>query len=136
MYLILYVVVIVIMSYFIMFFVSDDKNKDDQSNNLVHFNLSRLSESVNCTIIGSDNGLSPGRRWAIIWTNVGIVLIGPLRTNINEILIEIYKVAFQKMHLKIASAICRPFCLAKYIYISRMIRIACVLSWVIVLWYP
>ena len=27
------------------------------------------------TIIGSDTGLSPGRRQAIIWTNVGILLI-------------------------------------------------------------
>ena len=25
------------------------------------------------TIIGSDNGLSPGRRQAIIWTNAGIL---------------------------------------------------------------
>ena len=41
------------------------------------------------TIIGSDNGLSPGRRQAIIWTNAGILLIGPLRTNFSEILIEI-----------------------------------------------
>ena len=31
----------------------------------------------NLTIIGSDNGLSPGRRQAIIWTNAGILLIGP-----------------------------------------------------------
>ena len=37
------------------------------------------------TIIGSDNGLSPGRRQAIIWTNAGIVLIGPLETNFSEI---------------------------------------------------
>ena len=37
------------------------------------------------TIIASDNGLSPGRRQAIIWTNVGILLIGPLGTNFNEI---------------------------------------------------
>ena len=29
------------------------------------------------TIIGSDNGLSPGRRQAIIWTNAGILLIEP-----------------------------------------------------------
>ena len=29
------------------------------------------------SIIGSDNGLSPGRRQAIIWTNAGILLIGP-----------------------------------------------------------
>ena len=30
------------------------------------------------TIIGSDNGLSPGRRQAIIWTNAGILLIGTI----------------------------------------------------------
>ena len=39
----------------------------------------------NLTIIGSDNGLSPGRRQAIIWTNAGILLIGPLGTNFSEI---------------------------------------------------
>ena len=44
----------------------------------------------NLTIIGSDNGLSPGRRQAIIWTNVGILLIGPLGTNFNEMLTEIH----------------------------------------------
>ena len=38
------------------------------------------------TIIGSDNGLSPGRRQAIIWTNAGILSIGPLGTNFNETL--------------------------------------------------
>ena len=42
------------------------------------------------TIIGSDNGLSPGRRQAIIWTNAGISLIGPLGTNFSEILIGIF----------------------------------------------
>ena len=31
----------------------------------------------NLTIIGSDNGLSPGGRQAIIWTSAGIMLIGP-----------------------------------------------------------
>ena len=41
------------------------------------------------TIIGSDNGLSPGQRQAIIWTNGGILLIGPAETKISEILIEI-----------------------------------------------
>ena len=40
------------------------------------------------TIIGSDNGLSLGRRQAIIWTNDGILLIWPLGTNFSEILIE------------------------------------------------
>ena len=38
------------------------------------------------TIIGSDNGLSPGRRQAIIWTNAGILLIRTLGTNVSEIL--------------------------------------------------
>ena len=41
------------------------------------------------TIIGSDNGLSPEQRQAIIWTNAGILLIGPLGINFSEILIEI-----------------------------------------------
>ena len=41
------------------------------------------------TIIGSDNGLSPGRRQDIIWTNDWILFIGPLGTNVSEILIEI-----------------------------------------------
>ena len=43
------------------------------------------------TIIGSDNGLAPGRRQAIIWSNAGILFIGPLGTNFSEILIEMYK---------------------------------------------
>ena len=63
------------------------------------------------TIIGPDNGLSPGRRQAIIWTNAGILLIGPLGTNFNEILIEIHTFSFKKMHLKMSSAKWRPFCL-------------------------
>ena len=37
------------------------------------------------TIIGSDNGLSPGRRQAIIWTNARILLIEPSGTNFSEI---------------------------------------------------
>ena len=36
------------------------------------------------TVIGSDNGLSPGRRQAIIWANDGILLIGHLGTNFIE----------------------------------------------------
>ena len=62
------------------------------------------------TIIGSDNGLSPGRRQAIIWTNDGILLIGPLGTNFSEIVIEILQFSFKKMHFKVSSAKGRPFC--------------------------
>ena len=61
------------------------------------------------TIIGSDNGLSPGRRQAIIWTIVGILLIGPLGTNFSEISIVIQTFSFMKMNLKMASARWRPF---------------------------
>ena len=34
----------------------------------------------NLTIIGSDNGLAPDRRQAIIWINAGILLFGRLGT--------------------------------------------------------
>ena len=64
------------------------------------------------TIIGSNNGLSPGRRQAIIWTNAGILLIGPMGTNFNEILIEIQTFSFKKMHLKMSSGKSRPSWLA------------------------
>ena len=63
------------------------------------------------TIIGSDNGLSPGRRQAIIWTNAGILLIGRLGLNFSEILTVIQTFSFEKMHLKMSSAKWRPFCL-------------------------
>ena len=49
------------------------------------------------TSIASDNGLSPGRRQAIIWNNAGILLIGPLGTNFSEILIEIQTFSLKKI---------------------------------------
>ena len=57
------------------------------------------------TIIGSDNGLSPGRRQAIIWTNAKVLWIGPMGINFNDILIEIYSFSFTKMHLKMSFGI-------------------------------
>ena len=72
---------------------------------VTHICISKL------TIIGSDNGLSPERRQAIIWTNAGLLLIGPLGTNFIEILIGIQTFSFKKMHLKMSSAKQRPFCL-------------------------
>ena len=44
----------------------------------------RIYASVNLHIIGSDNGLSPDRRQAIIWTNAGILLIRSLGINFSE----------------------------------------------------
>ena len=61
------------------------------------------------TIIGWDNGLSPGRRQAIISTNARILLIGPLGTNFNETSIEIHAFPFKKIHLKMSSGKWRPF---------------------------
>ena len=66
----------------------------------------------NLTTIGSDNGLSPGRRQAVIWTNAGILLLDPsIWTNFSEILIEIPTFSYKKMRLKVSSAKWRPFCL-------------------------
>ena len=73
---------------------------------VTHFCISKL------TSIGSDNGLSPGRRQAIIWTNAGILVIGPLGTNLSEILIKIHTFWFKKMHLKMLSRKRQPFCLS------------------------
>ena len=64
------------------------------------------------TNIGSDNGLSPGRHQAITWTNAGILLIGPLETKFNEILIKIHTISFKEMHLKMPSGKWRSFCLS------------------------
>ena len=65
----------------------------------------------NLTIIGSDNGLLHGRRQAITWTNVGILLIRPLGTNFSEFLVEILIFSLKKMRLKVLSTKRRPFCL-------------------------
>ena len=62
-------------------------------------------------IIGSDNGLLPGRRQTIIWTDVGILLIRTFRTNFSEILRKIHTFSFKKMHLKMSTGKRRPFCL-------------------------
>ena len=73
------------------------------------------------TIIGSDNGLSPGRRQAIIWTNASILFIGPLGTNFSEISIEMLTFSFKKMRLKVSSAKWRPFCLGLNVLKSGVI---------------
>ena len=63
------------------------------------------------TTIGSDNGLSPGRRQAIIWTIAEILLIGPLGTYFSEIVIGIGTFSFKKMLSKMSSAKWCPSCL-------------------------
>ena len=72
----------------------------------------------NLAIIGSDNGLSPGRRQAIIWTDAGILLIGPLGTNFSEIWIGIHTFSLKKIHLKMSSAKWCLFCLGLNVLIQ------------------
>ena len=74
------------------------------------------------TLIGSDNGLSPGPHQAIIWTKAGILLIGPLGTKFNEILIEIHTFSFKEMHLKMLSGKWRPFCLGLNVLTPLVLR--------------
>ena len=50
---------------------------------------------------------------AINWTNSRILLVGPFRTNLSDILIEIQIFFFfTKMRLKMSSGICRTFWLS------------------------
>ena len=51
---------------------------------MIHICISKF------TIMGSDDGLSPGQPQAIFWTNTGILLIWPLGTNFSELLIEVH----------------------------------------------
>ena len=80
---------------------------------MMHIWVSKLA------IIGWDNGLSPGRRQAIIWINAGILLIGPLGTNFIEILIEILTFSLKKIRLEISSAKWQPSCLGLNVLKSR-----------------
>ena len=62
----------------------------------------------NLSIIGSNIGLSHGRRQAIVLTKAGILLI---RTNFSEILIGIQIFSSKKMHLEMSSVKWRSLCL-------------------------
>ena len=63
------------------------------------------------TNIGQANALSSGQHQAIVWTNAGIILIGPLGKTSSEIAIEIHIISFKKLRLKMSSREWRPFCL-------------------------
>ena len=70
------------------------------------------------TVIGSDNGLSPGRRQAIIWTSAGILLIWSLGTTCVGILSKIHTFLLKNIHLKISSTKWHPFCLCLNVLIQ------------------
>ena len=74
---------------------------------VTHLSVSKL------TIIDSGNDLSPGRRQAIIRTNIGILLIRTSGTNFSENLSEIHTLFIQEKALEnvaceMASIFSRP----------------------------
>ena len=71
------------------------------------------------TIMGSDNGLSPDRCQAIIWTNAGILLNRTLGTNLSEILIETFTFSSKNTHLNMSSEGWRPFSLDLNVFYSK-----------------
>ena len=84
------------------------------------------------TITGSDNGLSPSRRQASIWANVGMLLIWPLGTNFIEMLfLEVHIFSFMEIHLNISSVKCRPVCLGLNVLTCPLLR--SVRSWLALL---
>ena len=67
----------------------------------------------NLTIIGSNNGLSPNRRQAIICTNIGMLLIRPIGTHLSEFFyrnsfILIQENAFENVVCEMATILSRP----------------------------
>ena len=63
------------------------------------------------TITDSDNGQSPDRRQAIIWTNAVILFIRTLGTNLREIWSETQTFSFKIMNLKMPSSKWQKICL-------------------------
>ena len=70
-------------------------------------------------IFCSDNGLSPGRRQAVIWTNAEILLIGPLRT------IKIHIFSFKNMYLKMLSGNWQPSCPGLNVLMYLRMSVSC-----------
>ena len=74
---------------------------------MTHIYVSKLS------IISSDNGLSPGRRQAIIWTDTGILTLGNKRqwNHNRNLYIIIQENAFENVVREIGDHLSQPRCL-------------------------
>ena len=68
----------------------------------------RICASMKYGNIGSNYGLSSGRRQTIIWTNAGLLSIETLRTNPSEIVIEIQNIVW-----KMVAVLFRPQCVKR-----------------------
>ena len=91
-------------------------NRSLENDTLTHWGWVMQICVSELTIIGSDNGLSPGRCQAIIWTNAGIMFIWTLGTNFSEILSEIHRFiqenAFQNVVCQMAAILSQPQCVS------------------------
>ena len=96
--------------------MSWNQRNDTNIGQVMHICIRKL------TIIGSDNGLLPDQCQVIIWTNAGILSIGPWGTNFSEIWIEILTFPFKKMHLKDLSEQRRPVCLGLNVLIVFQVK--------------
>ena len=90
---------------------------------VVHICVSKL------TIIGSDNGLSPGLRQAIIWTNAGILLIGqPKKNQWNSTwksFIFVHENSFENAVWEMAAIWCRCQCVKETLSPNIAILVYC-----------
>ena len=72
------------------------------SDQLVAFNSLKLRDiSVSQAIIGSDNGLSPDRCQAIIWTTVGMLSVGPSGTKLK------FESKYKNFHSAFEDIVCK-----------------------------
>ena len=77
------------------------------------------------TNVGSDNGLSPGRRQAIIWTNAGLLLTGLIGKNSSDICHRNSYIFNQKKnYLKLSSGRWRPFCLGLNVVMDQFLVVS------------
>ena len=92
---------------------------------VMHICISKL------TVMGSGNGLVSGWCQAIISTNDGILLIGLLGTNFNEISIKIHIFSVKKIHFKMLSEKWHPFCVGLNMLIRVMywLELYCQCQW-------
>ena len=91
----------------------------------------------NLSIIGSDNGLLSGQRQAIICNNAGILLIGTLGTNFSGVLSKIHTFSSKKVHLKMTSVKCQPFCLGLNVFTLLVLECSTrtgSISWLLMPW--
>ena len=99
---------------------ADDKWTIDNLFNLFNWGWVTHACVTKLTIIGSDSGLVPSRHQAIICTNAGILLIGPLLTNFGKILIEIYNFHSRKCIWKFRMA--AIFSRSQYVKAHKIVR--------------